>query len=273
MNSSSAAFSCGLSLAEGPRDVAAVVHRDVLVDDDLRKDLGPHRRHMAVDDDGGQQTGIHHLQQVLVLQVLGGRNESDRLAAGSRQAGVQAFEMLPVARRLVHMQLEAGHIVRRLQGRRIRASDDELADPGKQRRREIHLRLQRLGDREVGRGDVAAPCDQGRDQLIVRDRDEDDVELDVFGLEAPVGFVLERLERVVCDPARRVLVDEVQRAVGYDEHAHEPALDDGVPVTLPSAQRRRVFQSCSRRLCLRGQSNRRSNSRHDERYRGAQHRS
>ena len=56
-------------LADGDGERAAGAHGDVLVDDEVRKDLLPELREVVVDDDGRDQAGVHHLEQVVVLEV------------------------------------------------------------------------------------------------------------------------------------------------------------------------------------------------------------
>ena len=52
-----------------------------------------------VADGGGDETGVHHLQHVLVLQILGDWDQLYRFLALLDQPAVERLEVLPVARR------------------------------------------------------------------------------------------------------------------------------------------------------------------------------
>ena len=97
--------------ANRPRDLAAGANRDVVVHGELRKDLLPEVRQVLVDDDERNEAGVEHLDQILVLQRLGGFLEYHRWFLFGRKLLVECNEALVIARRFAHEDFLAGEIV------------------------------------------------------------------------------------------------------------------------------------------------------------------
>ena len=98
-------------LTNRPRDLATSANRDVVVHDDLRKDLLPELRDGVVDDDERNQTGIEHLDQVLIFQCLGSLLEHNEWLLRCRQLLVECNEALVIARGFAHEHFFAGKVV------------------------------------------------------------------------------------------------------------------------------------------------------------------
>ena len=84
---------------------------------DLREDLRPELGLVAVHDDEPHEPRVHHLEEVLVLEGLGGELESDGALARLLELGVEAQEALVVAARLADEDLLAGQVLGALDGR------------------------------------------------------------------------------------------------------------------------------------------------------------
>ena len=68
-------------LADGDGEGAAGAQRNAVVDDEVRKHLLPEGREIVVDHDGRDQAGVHHLEQVVVLEVRAAAPESSSAAS------------------------------------------------------------------------------------------------------------------------------------------------------------------------------------------------
>ena len=58
------------ALAKGPGNITAGSHGNVLMHLNVIENLLPKQRLVAVHDDHGNQTGIDHLQQILVFEYF-----------------------------------------------------------------------------------------------------------------------------------------------------------------------------------------------------------
>ena len=159
-------------LAEGPGDLAGRA-RDAFVLLQVRKHLQVEVGHEAVHDRRGDEPGVHHLEDVAVLEHLVGGVDLDRGLAFLGEAGVQRLEVLRIAARGADVELLARELVDAADLGSGRAGDQHLANVLRERLREVHP-LQALGrDGEGGRGDVALAGHEPRQQLVARDRDHD----------------------------------------------------------------------------------------------------
>ena len=92
-------------LAHGDGEVAARAHGHVFVNAQIRKDLLPEVRQIVVNDDGRNQPRVHHLDQVVVLEVLRrGANHDRRLPLGLEPV-VEREQALMVAARFADEDL------------------------------------------------------------------------------------------------------------------------------------------------------------------------
>ena len=212
----------GAVLPEGPRDLAAGPDGRLRMQADLGEDLRPELGLVAVDHDVPDEPAVHHLEEVLVLEGLGGELEADRRLAGLLELRVQAQEALVIAARLADEDLPAGQVLRALEGRRRRAAHDDLVHPGGDRVREVHLLAALVGDGQVGRRDVPAARHQPRDELVPAHRDEDHVHPEVSRLQPAVEIVLEGPHAFVGRAALAAPVDEVEGLAVDDEDADPP---------------------------------------------------
>ena len=189
---------------------------------------------MLIYDDHRNEAGVHHLQEVLVLQMLVCRVERHRRLPGGLERRVQAGQALVVAAREPDPYLPPGEIVQALQRQGCGTRDDDLAQLGRERLGEVDDRLSLRRDRESGSGNVAAPFDEAGQEMIACGRAKDDV----YGTHASsakllVQELLELPECVVGDPALHASVEEVIGAAEGDEDPDGPTLGQTVEVGGP----------------------------------------
>ena len=185
-----------------------------------------------VADGDGDETGVHHLQHVLVLQLLGDWNQLHRFLALLDQPAVERLEVLPVARRLADVNRLPGQLVHARDPRPGRSGDHQLAHVLEHGDGEVHHLAALRSDEEVGGGDVTPSFEQRRDELVSRHRDEHHVKPERLFLEALVHVVLERLEHLVRRSALLSPIHEEEGPAVDDQRPQHPAPLDLVPVTL-----------------------------------------
>ena len=98
----------GAVLAKRPSYLTSASNGDVGMDLDMVEDLLPELCFVAVHDDHGNQTGIDHLQQILVLENFIGYNQIHFRLAGLLERLVQLHQALEVAARAAHVNLFTG---------------------------------------------------------------------------------------------------------------------------------------------------------------------
>ena len=190
---------------------------------------------MLVDHDDGDETGVHHLEQVLVLEQLVGEGQLRRRASRQTEAIVQADEALVVAARLPDDDLFAAQVVDGLELRFVRAGrpgDDDLVHSGHEGLGEVHELSARVGNSDVPDRDVAIALGEPGDQLFTPDRNDDDEDAQVSGRELLVQLLLELLQGLVGEPALLAADEEVVRLAVGNECAHHASFDHRVDVAL-----------------------------------------
>jgi len=182
------------------------------MDAHLREYLRPQPGLVVVHHDPWNQTGIDHLQQVLVLQVLvrGDQLHGRQAALGERK--IQRLEVLVVAAPGPHENLPSRQLVDRPRNRLVLAGDQNFADAIVERPREIHLCFPGRGDGEVGCGDVPAPLQQPGDELVARHRHRHHVDLLLRPgeIQPRVEIPLELLDALGDHAALATAVQEVE---------------------------------------------------------------
>src|SRR4029079_7144208 len=83
-------------------DVAAASNRDVRMYGEPRKNLFPEIGLVLVNDDERDETGVEHLEQILVFQCLGGLLDFHWRLLCRHELLVEGDDALVVARRLAH---------------------------------------------------------------------------------------------------------------------------------------------------------------------------
>ena len=149
-----ASRSLRILLAKRDGQAAAGPHGDVLVHLDVGEHLAPERRQVVVDDGDRRQTGVDHLEHVVVFEHVRGLVDDHRGLAARLQLRVQRDEALLVDAPLTDEHLLASQIVDRGDGRRTWSGDDDLADVGSSRDREGDEFLPLRGDGHHGRDHV-----------------------------------------------------------------------------------------------------------------------
>ena len=191
---------------------------------------------MVVDDGERDQADVQHLEQVLVLEVLVGRDQPRRGAPGRHQAPVQGLEARPVAARAADPDLPAGQVVEGRDLRRGRPGDHDLPDVLEVGLGEVDLGPALGRDRQVGGDEVALARQQGRDQAVAADRDEVDGHLRrALGALPLAQEGLERAHVLVGDAAGLGAVDEEAGPAVGGQHADDALLEHDVEVAAVGA--------------------------------------
>ena len=221
------------ALADHHCRLAVGPNRERRVEYQVREDLLPELRDVVVHHRHRRQAGVDHLEKVFVGKHLGGRLDPHGRLAGRGEPGVELLHVLRRHVRGAHVHFLAGEIVETRERGHAGAGHDDRRDVLSRRVREIHLFPAPGGRQLAGRDDVAAPFDQGRDELVRGDRHDHDVHDDVLVLEALVEVVLEQLERVGHHSQLRALVHE-ERGLRVDrQDADQAPLDHAVEIARP----------------------------------------
>ena len=115
-------------LADGDGERAAGAHGDVLVDGEVRKDLLPEVGEIVVDHDGRDQAGVHHLEQVVVLEVRRRLADHHRRLPLGLELLVEREQALVVAAELAGEDFLARQVLDGGDRRRAGTGDQDLAD-------------------------------------------------------------------------------------------------------------------------------------------------
>jgi hypothetical protein len=227
------------ALAYRPGDVTTAAHRDVVVHRDLGEDLLPEVGLVLVHDDQWDQPGVHHLDEILVLQFFRRWLDDHAGFLLCGQALVERHQALVIAGGLAHEDFLARQVFHALQRGCAGAGHHHLADVGIHRHGKIHQLLAVRGNREVGRRDIALAVGQRLQQFAAGDRDENHPHLEMLLLQflllgQPfVQILLEHAERVVGRAALDALVREIKGLAISRQHANHPALDHPVEIAFP----------------------------------------
>ena len=220
----------GAVLAQRPGDVGAGAQGDVLADVDCIEHLRPERRLVGVHQHGGDEAGLHHLQQPFVLDVLvRGQDLHRRLALGL-QPLVQGGQALVVAAGGAHVDPLSGKVLHGRHGRAGRPGDQDFADVAPNGNGEVHLPPAGGGDGEVGHRQVPVAGGERRQQLVPGDRNEHQADLQGAGAQPVVQELLERLEHLVGQAPLHGPVEKVERPAGRHQGAHDAPLGNAVKV-------------------------------------------
>ena len=228
----------GTALAKCNGQVAAGLKGDVPVHIEAGEDLLPEIGQIVVDDGDRCETGVDHLEDVVVFEDVGRLLDHHGRLAARFQLLVQADDVPVIDAGLADEHLLTRQIVERRDARRARTGDDHFADVGARRLRESRDFLQLRPDRDHGRDHVNLAAFEGLVQLIARQRHDHHVHLQVPRLQLGVQVAFERLQGFIGDSALLPPVDEVVRAVERHGHANRAVLDHPVEV----AGERRVHQ-------------------------------
>ena len=144
----------GIVLAERDGQHAAGAHRNVAVHVEIGEHLLPEAGQIVVDDGDRRETGIDHLEHVIVLENIGGLvNHHGRLAARGELL-VQPDEAVVIGAQLANEHLAAGQVVHGGDRRRTGPGDHDLTHVGAGRLREGHELLELGPDGLHGRHHV-----------------------------------------------------------------------------------------------------------------------
>ena len=169
-----------------------------LVQRDVGEDLAPELREVVVDDDGREQAGVHHFEQVVVFEVLGRVADHDRRLPALRELLVERDQAVAVGAARPREDLLAGQVVHRRNRRRARAGDQDLAHVRTRGIAEVHELLELGPDRDLGGHEVDHAIDERRGQHLARQRHEHHEDLVVGArLEVRVQAFLDELAVVV----------------------------------------------------------------------------
>jgi len=176
--------------------------------------------------------GVHHVEKVVVFQVLVGRTNRDRCFPCFLPLGVESLHVIEVTARAPQLKPRLDEVVERRHARSRGPGHDKLADVRVVRRGKRHDLLSLGRDGQVRSREIPPALHQPRQQLVTGDGDEHDrgrahpsdllrqVFLEVprhLGGEAPLIHPVEREEERVVD----------------GQYADEAALDHAVQVSGP----------------------------------------
>jgi len=154
-----------------------VVDDEILPHPQARENLRPHIRLAVVDDRVREESGAHHLKNVVVLDILVDRMNGDRRQARAREIRIEAPEVAEIGARGANERLFPRKVVKRGEAYRTGAGDDDSLHVPDPWRRKIDHNLPLGRDRQFTRGHVAFAFPQIRDQRVARDRQEHHVDL------------------------------------------------------------------------------------------------
>ena len=83
---------------------------------------------VAVHHGGVDQAGVHHLQDVFILEVFFRGDDFHRLLASGGEPRIQRHEAFVVGARRAHVDAAPGELIDRGGRRHIRRGDQDLAD-------------------------------------------------------------------------------------------------------------------------------------------------
>ena len=220
----------GIVLAKRDGQTAAGAHGGVVVDREAGEHLAPELGQIVVHDRNRGKARVDHLENVIVFEHVGSLVDRHRGLAPCLQADVQFREAVVIDAVFSHEHRLAGQVVDRGDRRRARSGDHHFIHVGAGRLRESRNHLQFWPHRHHGRDHVDGAFQEGRPQHVARHRHHHHVQFEIAGLQLLVQIVLERLERLVGQPALLPLVDEVVGAVERHAHANRAALHHLVEV-------------------------------------------
>ncbi len=226
----------GAVLANRPGNLPIRPQRDRRLRTDVGEDLLPEIRRIAVDHGGVDQSGIHHLENVLVLQILLRQHDVDRFLARCRQSRVQRGETFVIAARAAYVHAAAGELLDRGGRRHLRRGHQQFADVFRGGRGEVDQlhALRRHG--EPAGGDVAGARGQRRQQLIAGNGNEDHANRARLVLVRGIEIFLELHAEVVGDAALLSLVDEIESLAVHHQHAHGAFFQQRRQVAAPGGK-------------------------------------
>ena len=172
------------------------------------KDLLPEFGDVILDQRHRHQSRGDHLQHVLVGQYFRCRPDAHRRLAGGGELGIEALDDALRGIRGTQVKLASREFQHARERRTAWPGDRDDRDSGSRRVGEVDLLAAPVGDQRPCGNDVAAAFEERGDQLVVRDGHEDDLHAQMLVLELLVEIVLEQLEGVRYQAARRALVDE-----------------------------------------------------------------
>ena len=127
------------------------MHREV------REDLLPEAREIVVDDDRRDETGVHHLEQVVVFEVVRREANLHRRLTLCLELLVEREEALVVRALLADEHLPARQVRYRSERRLADGGDDNLADVHPGGIGEVDEPLERRPYRELRRHQITLP--------------------------------------------------------------------------------------------------------------------
>ena len=128
----------GIVLAERNGQHSVGAHRDVAVHVEIGEHLLPEVGQIVVDDGDRRETGIDHLEHVIVLEDVGGLVNHHGRPAARDELLVQPGEALVIGAHLANEHLATGQVVHGGDRRRTRPGDHDLTHVGACRLREGH---------------------------------------------------------------------------------------------------------------------------------------
>ena len=202
---------------------------------DVREDLRPELREIIVDDRDADEAGVHHLEDVVVVETLRGLEDRDRWAPASLEPQVECPQALGVTARSPDEDFQSGQVLDGFHDGHARRGHHDLADVAPDGNRKIHGLLPLRGHGLLRRDGIDLACDECRQEPVALHRHGDHVDAKIPGLARRVELRFEPLQVGECQTALRAPVHEIVGAVDGDADADHPARFHSVEITRKRA--------------------------------------
>ena len=214
-------------LSHGPGGTAAIAEHEIVTHNQLRKNFFPKLRLVAVHNRPGQESCIHHFDEVIVLEAARHDLDLDGLKPLIPELLVEGDHTVFVAAAFAQINGFACQIFEGFDfwggGSRhqnfihwLAGRDTEIDD------------LRTLGcNRHAGGDDVATTFKKGGNQFVARHRDDDGVHADVSFLQLVIDVLLEASGQLSNDAsAAAVFQMESSRAIDREDANNSAFLHD-----------------------------------------------
>ena len=207
---------------------------------DLIEHLRPQGGPLFRGDRRRNQSGVHHLHQIVVHQVLVGRLDDDRRLAFLLQRLVHLLQVGVIGGQRIDVHLFAAQVGERGDRAEIRSRYDDLGYVRLDRRREGNSLFALGRDHDSVSDHVSHALRQGRLDLVGTHRKERDFHVQLAGLQLLVDELLELLQRLVHDALGMSFVVEEADGIDQDEGANVAVLRHLIEIAGAAPECRRA---------------------------------
>ena len=187
------------------------------------EDLRPELREIVVDYGDVDEAGVHHLEDVVVLEILRGVQDRDRRPPVTLELLIEGTQALRITARPSHEDFVSGQVLSGLHCGQTRRRDHDLADVPPVRDREVHDLLTLLSDGLLRRHRIDLPRREGAQEQITLHRHGDHMDSKIPGLSCRVELLFEPLQVRERQASLCASVHEIVSPVERDAHADHAA--------------------------------------------------